>query len=113
MVKTFKIGTVVKQSSDSKLLDNHIEQGLQDETQDKSDSGGSSDPEPTRPSAIDKMPASPSKLSPTLQLIKELEAYQRTPEDERWHVRYGQKRRHLKMLMSSFNILTSLQFQHR
>ena len=84
MVKSFKTGTVVKQSGDSKLLDNHIEQGLQDETQDESDSGELPDPESTRPSAIEKMPASPSKLSPTLQLIKELEAYQRTPEDERW-----------------------------
>lgn len=84
MVKSFKTGTVVKQGSDSKLLDNHIEQGPQDETQDKSDSGGSPDPEPTRPSAIEKMPPSPSKFSPTLQLIKELEAYQRTAEDERW-----------------------------
>lgn len=33
MVKFFKIGTIIEQGSDSKLLNNHLEPELQDETQ--------------------------------------------------------------------------------
>ncbi len=40
MVKSFNIGTIVEQGSDSKLLNNHLEPELQGETQNESDNGG-------------------------------------------------------------------------
>ena len=40
MVKSFNIGTIVEQGSDSKLLNNHLEPELQGETQNESDNRG-------------------------------------------------------------------------
>ena len=55
MDKFFKIGTIVEQGSDSKLLNIHLEQELQGETQNESASGGLLDPEPTWVSAINTL----------------------------------------------------------
>ena len=40
MVKSFNLGTIVEQGSESNLFNNHLEQELQGETQNESDNGG-------------------------------------------------------------------------
>lgn len=57
---------------------------FQDETQNELETNQSPSIQSTLLSVANRIPALPSKLSPTLQLIKNLEACQYKPEDERW-----------------------------